>query len=157
MVKRDQIFQNEKDNHYTEDNGIRILVKYCTAHVGSTCIRPKLAQHFKSATPNARVKRVTSTIVQSKKPISKHASHRHLLKMALLVDKHRPRSLDALSYHPELSDRLKALVMLPARARILQELQMLTVLIIRLRVETSHIYSFMALPALARRRGSRRR
>ncbi|KAM0694384.1 hypothetical protein Q7P36_004739 [Cladosporium allicinum] len=29
--------------------------------------------------------------------------------MALLVDKHRPRSLDALSYHPELSDRLKAL------------------------------------------------
>ena len=30
--------------------------------------------------------------------------------MALLVDKHRPRSLDALSYHPELSDRLKALV-----------------------------------------------
>jgi hypothetical protein len=30
--------------------------------------------------------------------------------MALLVDKHRPRSLDALSYHPELSDRLRALV-----------------------------------------------
>lgn len=30
--------------------------------------------------------------------------------MALLVDKHRPRALDALSYHPELSDRLKALV-----------------------------------------------
>ncbi|GAB7329930.1 hypothetical protein MBLNU13_g01634t1 [Cladosporium sp. NU13] len=29
--------------------------------------------------------------------------------MALLVDKHRPRSLEALSYHPELSDRLKAL------------------------------------------------
>ncbi|KAF2745848.1 P-loop containing nucleoside triphosphate hydrolase protein [Sporormia fimetaria CBS 119925] len=29
--------------------------------------------------------------------------------MALLVDKHRPRSLEALSYHPELSDRLRAL------------------------------------------------
>lgn len=32
--------------------------------------------------------------------------------MALLVDKHRPRSLDALSYHPELSERLRALVRL---------------------------------------------
>ena len=31
----------------------------------------------------------------------------------MLVDKHRPRSLDALSYHPELSDRLKALVSPP--------------------------------------------
>ncbi|PLN84867.1 cytochrome c oxidase assembly protein CtaG/Cox11-domain-containing protein [Aspergillus taichungensis] len=31
------------------------------------------------------------------------------VKMALLVDKLRPRSLDALSYHPELSDRLKSL------------------------------------------------
>ncbi|KAI9826181.1 MAG: hypothetical protein M1819_007437 [Sarea resinae] len=29
--------------------------------------------------------------------------------MALLVDKHRPRSLDALSYHEDLSARLKAL------------------------------------------------
>ena len=37
--------------------------------------------------------------------------------MALLVDKHRPRSLDALSYHPELSDRLKALVSLPEAHR----------------------------------------
>jgi hypothetical protein len=32
------------------------------------------------------------------------------LKMALLVDKLRPRTLDALSYHPELSDRLRSLV-----------------------------------------------
>jgi replication factor C subunit 3/5 len=32
--------------------------------------------------------------------------------MALLVDKHRPRNLEALSYHPELSDRLRALVSL---------------------------------------------
>ena len=30
--------------------------------------------------------------------------------MALLVDKHRPRNLDALNYHPELSERLRALV-----------------------------------------------
>lgn len=30
--------------------------------------------------------------------------------MALLVDKLRPRSLDALSYHPDLSARLKSLV-----------------------------------------------
>jgi hypothetical protein len=36
--------------------------------------------------------------------------------MALLVDKHRPRSLDALSYHPELSERLRSLVSLPRAA-----------------------------------------
>ncbi|GAB7349204.1 hypothetical protein MBLNU459_g8130t3 [Dothideomycetes sp. NU459] len=29
--------------------------------------------------------------------------------MALLVDKHRPRSLETLTYHPELSDRLRSL------------------------------------------------
>ncbi|EFW99058.1 DNA replication factor c subunit [Grosmannia clavigera kw1407] len=29
--------------------------------------------------------------------------------MALIVDKHRPRSLDTLTYHPELTDRLRAL------------------------------------------------
>jgi replication factor C subunit 3/5 len=40
--------------------------------------------------------------------------------MALLVDKHRPRSLDALSYHPELSDRLKALVGSPEANRSLK-------------------------------------
>lgn len=32
--------------------------------------------------------------------------------MALLVDKLRPRSLDALTYHPDLSNRLSALVCL---------------------------------------------
>jgi replication factor C subunit 3/5 len=32
--------------------------------------------------------------------------------MALLVDKHRPKTLEALSYHPDLSERLKALVSL---------------------------------------------
>jgi hypothetical protein len=31
-------------------------------------------------------------------------------RMALIVDKHRPRSLDALTYHDELSERLRSLV-----------------------------------------------
>src|SRR5690242_587034 len=35
--------------------------------------------------------------------------------MALLVDKHRPRNLEALNYHPELSERLRALVRTTAR------------------------------------------
>jgi hypothetical protein len=30
--------------------------------------------------------------------------------MALLVDKHRPRSLDDLTYHHDLSERLRSLV-----------------------------------------------
>lgn len=30
--------------------------------------------------------------------------------MALIVDKHRPRTLEALTYHSDLSDRLRALV-----------------------------------------------
>ena len=38
--------------------------------------------------------------------------------MALLVDKLRPRTLDALTYHPELSDRLRSLVSCPAFKRI---------------------------------------
>lgn len=42
------------------------------------------------------------------------SSHSHIfkswIKMALIVDKHRPRSLDALTYHPELSERLQSLV-----------------------------------------------
>ena len=29
--------------------------------------------------------------------------------MALLVDKHRPRTLETLSYHPELTERLRSL------------------------------------------------
>lgn len=33
--------------------------------------------------------------------------------MALLVDKHRPRSLDTLSYHDDLSERLRSLVCYP--------------------------------------------
>lgn len=42
-----------------------------------------------------------------------HLSHQLNLTMALLVDKLRPRSLDALTYHPELSDRLRSLVNAP--------------------------------------------
>lgn len=33
--------------------------------------------------------------------------------MALLVDKHRPRSLDQLTYHKDLSERLRSLVIPP--------------------------------------------
>lgn len=33
-----------------------------------------------------------------------------IITMALLVDKHRPRSLDTLTYHHDLSDRLRSLV-----------------------------------------------
>ena len=33
--------------------------------------------------------------------------------MALIVDKHRPRSLDQLTYHDDLSNRLRSLVGLP--------------------------------------------
>lgn len=33
--------------------------------------------------------------------------------MALLVDKLRPKSLDALTYHPDLSARLSSLARLP--------------------------------------------
>lgn len=36
--------------------------------------------------------------------------------MALIVDKHRPRSLEALTYHGELSDRLQSLVCPPMHA-----------------------------------------
>lgn len=36
-----------------------------------------------------------------------HTTH---LSMALLVDKHRPRNLEALNYHSELSERLRSLV-----------------------------------------------
>ena len=45
----------------------------------------------------------------SKDPPSTCLKHTELT-MALLVDKLRPRTLDALSYHPDLSDRLRSLV-----------------------------------------------
>jgi len=38
----------------------------------------------------------------------------HRVAMALLVDKHRPRSLDTLTYHHDLSDRLRSLVHTPS-------------------------------------------
>lgn len=49
--------------------------------------------------------------------------------MALLVDKHRPRSLDALSYHPELSERLKALVKLSGCTQKPAKVASLTIII----------------------------
>jgi hypothetical protein len=36
--------------------------------------------------------------------------HLNIADMALLVDKHRPRSLDSLTYHHDLSERLRSLV-----------------------------------------------
>lgn len=42
--------------------------------------------------------------------------------MALLVDKLRPKTLDALTYHPELSDRLRSLVSRPSTRQVKQEL-----------------------------------
>jgi hypothetical protein len=36
--------------------------------------------------------------------------HESAIAMALIVDKHRPKSLDALTYHPDLSARLRSLV-----------------------------------------------
>lgn len=38
--------------------------------------------------------------------------------MALIVDKHRPRSLEALTYHHELSDRLRSLVRIHDAAQL---------------------------------------
>jgi hypothetical protein len=56
--------------------------------------------------------------------------------MALLVDKLRPRNLDALSYHPELSDRLRSLVrdLIPPHGQLSQDI------FNRRKAETSLIY-----------------
>jgi hypothetical protein len=59
------------------------------------------------------------------------------LKMALLVDKLRPRTLDALTYHPDLSDRLRSLVREP-RPRNMTALTQATTN--RPKTETSPIY-----------------
>jgi hypothetical protein len=56
--------------------------------------------------------------------------------MALLVDKLRPRNLDALSYHPELSDRLRSLV----RDLLLHHGQLSQDILNRRKVEISPIY-----------------
>ena len=70
--------------------------------------------------------------------------------MALIVDKHRPKSLDALTYHEELSERLRSLVLsIPPPS----ETQLLTVRP-RHNMEIFPTFLSTALPAQARRRGS---
>lgn len=81
--------------------------------------------------------------------------------MSLFVDKHRPKELSKLDYHPELSSRLQALVRPPS-------LRLLPVLIssrasLPLTRSSDHAHrhmatfptlSFTARPARARRRAS---
>jgi hypothetical protein len=57
--------------------------------------------------------------------------------MALLVDKLRPRTLDALTYHPDLSDRLRSLVREPRPRNMTALTQAATN---RPKTETSPIY-----------------
>lgn len=72
--------------------------------------------------------------------------------MALLVDKFRPRSLDALTYHKDLSDRLSSLVYPDAEPLPLKAMRRLTFsLFIRLPPPTSPIFYSMALPVQARK------
>ena len=70
--------------------------------------------------------------------------------MALLVDKHRPRSLDQLSYHDDLSERLRSLVSLPFHSPTPQ----LTPLPPRHNPETSPIFSSTVPLAQARKPAS---
>lgn len=75
--------------------------------------------------------------------------------MALLVDKHRPRNLEALSYHPELSDRLRALVRTPSKSSSRQNATNAT--LYRHKAATFHISSYTVLLAQARRHASSQR
>lgn len=75
--------------------------------------------------------------------------------MSLFVDKHRPKSLDHLHYHEELSKRIRTLV----RRRVLTAMQDTATLTREnrqrlLEDKTSLIYYSMALVVLARRRAS---
>jgi hypothetical protein len=70
--------------------------------------------------------------------------------MALLVDKLRPRSLESLTYHKDLSERLASLVGSPF-ALILSVLADSDS---RPRQPTSHTFSSSDPPALARRPAS---
>lgn len=59
--------------------------------------------------------------------------------MALLVDKYRPRSLESLSYHDDLSARLKSLVFkLSGNSSLAAKIR-----VNRLKAETSHIFLYM--------------
>lgn len=61
--------------------------------------------------------------------------------MALLVDKYRPRSLESLSYHDDLSARLKSLVCTESTNLLVAAKFVFT----RLKAETSHIFLYMGL------------
>jgi len=78
--------------------------------------------------------------------------HTNTLTMALLVDKHRPRNLEALSYHPELSDRLRALVR--NSNRLPNKHIASDMVLARHKAGIFHIYSSTALLVQARRRAS---
>ena len=68
-------------------------------------------------------------------------------KMALLVDKYRPRSLEALTYHENLSERLRSLVRpFPWSATTLLTVNL------RRKAETSPISWFTDRQARERRR-----
>lgn len=67
--------------------------------------------------------------------------------MALLVDKHRPRSLDQLTYHKGLSDRLRSLVSLLFTCHQIDPSNCF-----RRKAETSPIFSSTALREQVRRR-----
>ena len=65
---------------------------------------PAPTQNFADELPDDR-DTSPSTAILSPEPQAPQAK-----KMALIVDKHRPRSLDDLTYHDELSQRLRSLV-----------------------------------------------
>ena len=65
--------------------------------------------------------------------------------MALLVDKYRPRTLDALTYHENLSERLRLLVSHYVAASV-----NITDHLTRRKAETFHISSCMDLVELGR-------
>lgn len=75
--------------------------------------------------------------------------------MALLVDKLRPRTLDSLSYHPELSERLRSLVRAHPLTKV-DRLLMQRLLDYRLKAEISLTYSSTDHPEQARRHVSSR-
>ena len=70
--------------------------------------------------------------------------------MALIVDKHRPRSLDELTYHDELSERLRSLVC----TRATEERGTLADVRCRPKAEISPIFLSTGRPARERRHAS---
>jgi hypothetical protein len=77
----------------------------CTGHI-------LIGRAFSTRSPASAFSKVHTTTIHS------HHSSQTQLTMALLVDKLRPKTLDALTYHPELSDRLRSLVRKLSLARL---------------------------------------